>query len=266
MQKMSAAKNILQCRQILLEKMSVIVKKMNRAIEEEEGELSRDLMVIHEFTSEDSIIKELKDKYDRLFRLIRGASNTLYGISEQPVTMEDFYGRKEMLNHYASNIIPVDGIECYLEQDAIYIRLPMLWSRNNGKRSSKRETFFVPEMSKMYRESVDAAIRLTGNYSPESFADYEYKTFQYTFLYHKSGEYVCVDTDNHETKAVTDAVAGFLPNGDSARYASFVERTTFSDDISAGTYLTVIPGEFNVYSIEEIIDYWRNKGKGNASL
>lgn len=162
--------------------------------------------------------------------------------------------------YYKEVILPADRVMAALEDDAIYVRTPMLWSRNNRKVRGANNRTIGPERCVIYRDSVEEAIRLCPNFSTYDFAKFDMKLVHYLFIYRDlpTNKQFVIDNDNHETKHVTDGISGFLPGGDSPLSCNFFMSAASSHEIPEGTYITVTPADNGAKRAADIIDFWKS--------
>lgn len=162
---------------------------------------------------------------------------------------------------YSDAILPAIDLDCALENDVFYLRMPMLWSKNNKLHKTARGYNIGPEQSRMYKEVIGYAILKMPNYDDGFFDSFNRKTFHYTFVYpdDEKKSYFIIDSDNHETKSVTDAVARFTKGRDDAQYCDFVYTTLLTNELPEGTYLTVFPSMRTTISDEKLIDFWKKR-------
>ena len=149
-------------------------------------------------------------------------------------------------------------VEVKLEEDGIFIRLPMIWSRNRAENVSMDRFFRLSLRSKMYRDFLKNAIKNAPAFDQYPFEKYRHKTVNYYFVYPRKemNSLFITDTDNHETKSVTDAICRFLPYGDSGMYTDFFYKTIATDAIPKGTYITVFPHKSMLQTKERLLEYW----------
>lgn len=161
---------------------------------------------------------------------------------------------------HSDAILPAIDLDCALENDVFYLRLPMLWSRNNKLHKTAYGYNIGPEQSRMYKEVIGHAILKMPN-CDDLFDRFTRKTFHYTFVYpdSKKKSYFIIDSDNHETKSVTDAVARFTKGHDDAQYCDFVYTTLLTNELPEGTYLTVFPSMKMSISDEKLIEFWKER-------
>lgn len=184
---------------------------------------------------------------------LREAAIALYRLSVECAAADRCQTEIEKI--YRELIIPLDGVHAYLRAGEIFIRTPML-----AGRQSKTQIQSPREKDIMFSESVQYAIQTAADFAEYDFSVYAYKTISFLFVYdmeaYRRG-YVA-DTDNHELKYIIDAIAQFLPGGDSPRSTSLFMSTAITDVIPSGTYISVTPTSAGTPSAETIISFWKS--------
>ena len=215
-----------------------------------------------------SISTNLQALSDETFSALRFGANDLQALSAFPPaaeTSEDPSAEEE--RYYKKIVLPADKVLSFLEPDAIYVRTPMLWSRQNRKiRGSKGRTI-GPERCVFYRNSVRYSIMIDPSFATYNFKKFEKKIVQYLYIYHDlpTNKMYLIDNDNHETKHVTDAIIQFLPAGDTPLACNFYSSAAITEAIPEGTYVTVTSFSDGIKSDEKIIAYWAEKYKDFSS-
>lgn len=123
--------------------------------------------------------------------------------------------------------------------------LPSIYSKYGSRRQNKSYPDHV-KISEIYSRLV---------YEKQiNFSDYSHKIFHYVFVAGKKKAQFLADSDNHDTKRLTDIIAAFLPGGDSAATTSFFYESFVTDDYPEGTYLAVYPGDTVCYTAKHVLD------------
>lgn len=146
-------------------------------------------------------------------------------------------------------------VEAHLESDGIYIRLPMLGSRN-ARLTNQR----IQQADRnIFRNEIVYAIEHDDRFQSYDFSRFDHKIIQFLYVYNldpRSHSHRIIDNDNHETKAIQDAVALFLPGGDCGLTCANFSASTLSNEIPEGTYITVAAAKNGVKPSDEIIKRW----------
>ena len=210
------------------------------------------------------ITTNLQALSDETFSALRFGANELHALSVTPPAAEcrDVPSVEEE-RYYKRIILPADKVLSFLEPDGIYVRTPMLWSRQNRKIRGNKGRTIGPERSVIYRDSVHYAILIDPSFMTYNFEKYQKKIIHYLYIYHDlpTNKMYLIDNDNHETKHVTDAIIQFLPAGDSPLSCNFYASAAVTESIPEGTYVTVTSFNDGIKSDEEIISFWAEKYK-----
>lgn len=225
----------------------------------------------HDFDLESDMIKREKEAdimtniqsvSDNVFAALRNAANNLYGVSAFPPSVSAMNSpEKEEARHYEEIIIPSDQVLAFLEPNAIFVKTPMLWSRNNRKVRGSGGRTIGPDHTAFYRDAVQYSIKNSPNYLAYNFSVFKEKIIHYLYVYHDlpNNKIYLVDNDNHESKSVTDAIAHFLPCGDEPLSCDFYFTAAVTKSIPEGTYVTVTPKGLGMKSTKEIFSFWSEK-------
>lgn len=197
---------------------------------------------------------------DEVFSALRSACNQLNSISTAPPAVEIRSNpEEEKTRYYRSVVLPQDQVVSHLTEKAIYVRTPMLWSRNNRRIIGGKGRTIGPEKCTVYRDSVYYSIVLDPDFQGYDFSKYKRKIVHYLYIYRdlpKNKMYL-IDNDNHETKHVTDAIVRLLPAGDTPMNCNFYYSAMVTDLIPEGTYVTVTTMENGMMEDDEIVSFWR---------
>lgn len=151
---------------------------------------------------------------DEVFSALRSACNQLNSISTAPPAVEIRSNpEEEKTRYYRSVVLPQDQVVSHLTEKAIYVRTPMLWSRNNRRIRGGKGRTIGPEKCTVYRDSVYYSIVLDPDFQSYDFSKYKRKIIHYLYIYRDlpNNKMYLIDNDNHETKHVTDAIVRLLP-------------------------------------------------------
>ena len=197
---------------------------------------------------------------DEVFSALRSACNQLNSISTAPPAVEIRSNPEdEKTRYYRSVVLPQDQVVSHLTEKAIYVRTPMLWSRNNRRIRGGKGRTIGPEKCTVYRDSVYYSIVLDPNFQSYDFSKYKRKIIHYLYIYRDlpNNKMYLIDNDNHETKHVTDAIVRLLPAGDTPMNCNFYYSAMVTDLIPEGTYVTVTTMENGMMEDDEIVSFWR---------
>lgn len=104
-----------------------------------------------------------------------------------------------------------------------------------------------------FNNSLLASLLLLEKDIPKS----ESINIQFLYVY-PTNEHLILDSDNHDTKSVTDAITSFILCGDSPCFCSYSYLTTRSDAIPKGTYITVSSGFGKSPNYNDILSKWKD--------
>lgn len=125
------------------------------------------------------------------------------------------------------------AFDAFVEGNMLLVRMPMLPSiRAHGVINSgqKRAIFDTP----MFVETVRGSVLSVKEKLPKIAK----KCITYLFIYRDAAA-PHLDSDNHNTKSITDVICSYFEAGDDGFYADFRFFTRTSELLPAGTYITV---------------------------
>ncbi len=198
---------------------------------------------------------------DEVFSALRFACNELNAISNNPPAAEVREDPEaEKKRYYRTVVLPQDQVVSHLTENAIFVRTPMLWSRNNRRIRGGKGRTIGPEKCTVYRDSVYYSIILDPAFQNYDFGKYKRKIIHYLYIYRDlpANRMYLIDNDNHETKHVTDAIVRLLPAGDTPLNCNFYSSAMVTDLIPEGTYVTVTTMEYGMMADCDIVEFWRN--------
>lgn len=219
--------------------------------------------------SADEVYSKMPAIMDEMIGSMRIASNTFHNLSMiYPQIYEANDEKFSEENRYQRIFLPQDRVLASLESDAIFVRTPMLWNRQNRRVRGKDGRTIGADRCKNYEDSVRFAIRLAPNFEEYPFANFKEKIVHFLFVYAdiSANKSFIVDNDNHITKYVNDAITEFLPGGDYPLLCSTYHSAAISKEIPEGTYITVTKASDGLKSHDEIINFWIEKFKNEAEL
>ena len=121
---------------------------------------------------------------DEVFSSLRNACNELNAASKPPAVEIRTDPETEKKRYYRTVVLPQDQVVSFLTQDAIFVRTPMLWSRNNRRVRGDKGRTIGPEKCTVYRESVYYSIILDPLFPQYDFSGFKKKIFHYLYIYH----------------------------------------------------------------------------------
>ena len=199
---------------------------------------------------------------DAVFSTLRYACSELNSISNNPPAVEVRTDPEaEKKRYFRKVVLPQDQVVSHLADHAIFVRTPMLWSRNNRRIRGNKGRTIGPEKCTVYRDSVYYSILLDPEYQTYDFSQFKRKIIHYLYVYRDlpANKMYLIDNDNHENKHVTDAIVRFLPAGDTPLNCNFYSSALVSDQIPEGTYVTVTPMETGILPVDDIVKFWREQ-------
>lgn len=204
---------------------------------------------------------------DEVYSALRFACNELTSVSCNPPAAEmRMDPETEKKRYYRAVVLPQDQVVSCLAENAIFVRTPMLWSRNNRRVRGGKGRVIGPEKCTVYRDSVYYSILLDPDFQHYDFTKFKRKIIHYLYVYRDlpANRMYLIDNDNHENKHVTDAIVRFLPAGDTPLNCNFCSSAMVTDLIPEGTYVTVTTMEDGVMDTGEIVDFWRKRLAADA--
>ena len=144
----------------------------------------------------------------------------------------------------------IHAFDAFVEGNMLLVRMPMLPSiRAHGVINSgqKRAIFDTP----MFVETVRGSVLSVKEKLPKIAK----KCITYLFIYRDAAA-PHLDSDNHNTKAITDEICSHFEAGDDGFYADFHLFTRASKLLPAGTYVAVSAMDGVLPTPEHIIELW----------
>ncbi len=166
-----------------------------------------------------------------------------------------------VFSEHGTSVSMENSVIVRLENDGIFIRMPMLWSTNYRMRNNKTRMEALAERDDVFASAVRQGILTAPNYDHFDTSRYIEKTVIFLYVYPISERYgaLAADNMNHLTKGVLDAATMVLPGGDSPFSCSVFCSATRSDEVESGTYMTILPGRDSIMSSENILRFWREE-------
>ncbi len=185
------------------------------------------------------------------FKLIHGIEK-IYQTLQIPRTADGLisYSEAEELL-FEKSFIPAEGVGLSSDTDCIYLKVPMLIHRKKGFLTNSAGSSYYTDHTAFFKNTVEYVMRKK-DFSAEFLDGFQLKTVNYFFVY-PEGE-IAIDSDNHDTKSVTDALTMYLPGGDSAETCTFCETTIFTNMLKKGTYIVVTKGKENYATSSQVLN------------
>jgi len=126
-----------------------------------------------------------------------------------------------------------------VEAEKIYIRVPILWAKGRYKNWTKKHGYLYDYLG-WFCENLNSALTALGDNIPK----YRKKNITYLFVRDLEGRSTIAipDSDNYDTKSITDVITSNLAGGDSAISCSFAYMSAVTNDIAEGTYIVISEG------------------------
>ena len=166
---------------------------------------------------------------------IRHRAFSLYNIIAEPdtydglLTLNQAYSSENFLEDYA--VFPV---EATVKDGWIFVKTPLLWSRYQG--SPVIGKLDKGNYLKWMSHEIEAALLRISDQIPAMNS----KNITYLFVIPK-GRSNPADSDNYETKHITDIISSYLSVTDGPLCTSFTNLSMMEDVLPSGTYITVSP-------------------------
>ena len=233
-----------------LESLSCGIKKANAL-----SEIDRDLLGNMAGSNSDYCNSKADSIAEELYACIRKNTMDLYRVVQIP---PEIIGCPELeMGMYATQP-PENRVIVKLRKEAIYVRLPMLWARNQHHVRGQYGQITGKEKIIFFRDDIAASIKGADEFETFDFEEFSNKIVHYLYVYgdHPANKRFVVDNDNHETKFVQDAITMFLPYGDSPFWCSTYSSAVLSNRIPEGTYVTVTPYHTGIFTDERVVAWW----------
>ena len=235
---------------------AVIIKEFMSRGQKISEKMTAEMACLDGFFDEDLVnspFRDLTNKYDK-YR--RQTIISLYKTSLSPSLCDDssLAGSAENAKNLTVNGA-FEYIEAYLENTAIYLRMPMLWHRKNTFVKAGGRTIPV-DHAPLFGGSIASALRNAEGYESFPFKEFSTKTVHFLYVYNEESGSM-IDNDNHDTKVTLDAIVQFLPGGDSPLNCDIFSSAEVDPSLEEGTYITVTPGKNSQLSSEKIMNFWR---------
>lgn len=143
--------------------------------------------------------------------------------------------------------------DAFVKRNMLLVRMPMLPSIrahgviNNGQ---KRAIFDTP----MFVETVRGSVLSVKEKLPKIAK----KCITYLFIYRDAAA-LHLDSDNHNTKSITDVICSYFEAGDDGFFADFRFFTRVSEFLPTGTYVMVSAMDDVLPTPEHIIEMWTER-------
>lgn len=189
----------------------------------------------------DKAIYKMKDVVFNLYKIVFSVLTW----SEQRLFCE------AIIEDYLEPNKQIEGIFARVFKDNLLVHLPILGAKQCRWKTINGAAFPIGSYS-FFSNSLEAALRLIDNDIPL----YCKKNILYMFVYHSSRMFV-IDSDNHDTKVMTDIICSHTEGGDTAKNCSFFFISICDDNLPEGTYITVSEGFGKVPDLQDNLSIWR---------
>ena len=142
--------------------------------------------------------------------------------------------------------------DAFVEDGVLFIRLPMLGKRVFNAKNIGGQ--WALEGSPFYRNELKAALLRVEDQIPWE-ANH---TLNYVFVY--GTNHVGLDSDNHDTKGITDTICNMFRGSDDNRYCSFTYDTLHMKAVPEGTYIAVTAQKSQPYDPVQTVKKWQERG------
>ena len=197
---------------------------------------------------------------DRLIIRLRFFLNTINSCTCFPPQRDLFDGVGAENDLYERIILPLDQIVTHLKDEAVFLKMPMLGSLQTASDYKKNSLRISNKYLRIYRKSIIKSIELNPDFDSYDFGKFKDKIVHFLFVYNNESirDRHLIDNDNHDVKAVTDAITLYTGTGDGPLVCSFFLESTFTSSIPEGTYVTMTSKEHGLMSASKIIDFWKS--------
>lgn len=147
----------------------------------------------------------------------------------------------------------IGDFDAFVKGNLLLVRMPMLPSiRAHGVISNgqKRAIFDTP----MFVETVRGSVLSVKEKLPKIAK----KCITYLFIYRDAAA-LHLDSDNHNTKSITDVICSYFEAGDDGFFADFRFFTRVSEFLPTGTYVMVSAMDDVLPTPEHIIEMWTER-------
>ena len=211
-----------------------------------------DFMSIHNETAPHRVPpnESSMDEIDTLNFLVRA---NLFAAYDTLVAPQTFHNQRSAgvaaVDDYLKYNDLIEKIFVAAQDNRLYIKLPLLWGRGRYKAWVKRHRVDYDYLH-WFSRNLDSALTLI----EETIPTYHMKSIQYLFVFEPSSR--TSDSDNYDTKSISDTIVSHMLGDDSPLQCSFAYASTTSDKLSSGTYIVVSEGLDFSLSIEEQKSIW----------
>lgn len=255
-------RDLLQFSEVFTSKIKAEIDSFSKKITEISSDISEQQFMFQSGFSDLSLLNQAKQSASDALILTRQLVNSLsLETSEIPNAIAQSENSEE-LYRLQNELFSVDGVRSMLKSEAIFVRVPMLWSRQINRYSSKSKVEKMEISSHLYMDAIQKSIQTNVNFQEYDFRKFQYKVFYFLFCFNKNtdGKVKIADNDNRDIKACQDAVASFLPGGDSALTSSTFLESVYNNELPTGTFITVSEKASPLITPEIILKYWKESG------
>lgn len=186
---------------------------------------------------------------DRINIYARRTAETLYALSDTVLTDIPELDERHI---YEAVDLAYDGIAAIVEPRAVHVRTPLLYSRS---RISSGKDPFLSHHIQAFANGADRALSFHEDMKNIDLSLFRRKTICYLFVLNRDS--VHIDNDNYDTTAMTNKIVSHFYGGDSPLSCRMVYDSLLTDEIRAGTYISVIPYEDPLPTPEQVVSLWK---------
>lgn len=173
------------------------------------------------------------------------------GISDIPLDVSA-ERRQDFLKYSA----PIWGIKAEFIGSRLVIQLPLLgsiWREKDYRSNSKKGSIY--RYAHVFSEEVSMAVEIVLEEEKDiDLTSFQQKTLSFFFNYH-SDSYAISDTDNHDIKAIIDAIIRHFPGSDTGPLCSIFLCTTVLDQLPIATFVVMTDGSFSPQNADVLKDF-----------
>ncbi len=192
-------------------------------------------------------INEIQSSISQSMLGLRGHFFRAYWTLSEPENFDEALSKPDALHSdFQQKIAPNFEVKAAVRDNILLIKLPLLWSRYWYKRSGNS-----PVKSSDYLEWFDRELDSALYQIEEKLPLFLERNFTYLHVT-PAGKYA-TDSDNYDTKHVTDVIANHLVGTDHPSYNSFFYASMQEGLLSPGTYVAITQGVRIVPQMDKII-------------
>ena len=195
-------------------------------------------------------------------------NDILLGSIYTPQYYEGLRNAEEAEQEFVENMVTnVDKIESILDEKTIYLKMKMLPPSLHRviKKAGVRTDYSLSLGKGMlyYMRNIWQQKIMCG--ADDYLKQFSSINISYLFVYPSTVQkFNVMDSTNHDTKNVQDAICFYLPSGDTGLTCSAHFSTVIDDRIPSGTYITVQPDTDLVLPSKAVVDRWESYWKSTC--